>query len=56
MFADKSFGGHFISGVLATAKIKISIDEKSGYEIVLPKQNKTFDKPWPQQSAIKSVY
>ncbi|MRX41360.1 acetolactate decarboxylase [Flavobacterium sp. LC2016-23] len=53
---DKTFGGHFISGVLAAAKIKISIDEKSGYEIVLPKQNKTFDKPWPQQSAIKSVY
>lgn len=53
--ADKTFGGHFISGVLATAKIKISIDEKSGYEIVLPKQNKTFDKPWPQQNA-KSSY
>ncbi|RUT72204.1 acetolactate decarboxylase [Flavobacterium cupreum] len=53
--ADKTFGGHFISGVLSAAKIKISIDEKSGYEIVLPQQNKTFDKPWPQQNA-KSSY
>ena len=52
---DKTFGGHLISGTLSAAKIKISIDEKPGYEIVLPQQNKTFNKPWPQQD-VKSSY
>ncbi|WP_052259488.1 acetolactate decarboxylase [Flavobacterium sp. KMS] len=53
---DKTYGGHLVSGELSSVKIKISIDEKSGYEILLPKQNKTFDKPWPQQSNAKSSY
>jgi acetolactate decarboxylase len=53
--ADKTFGGHFISGVVAAANIKISIDEKSGFEIMLPKNSTAFDKPWPQQNA-KSSY
>ncbi|TCN53033.1 acetolactate decarboxylase [Flavobacterium circumlabens] len=52
---DKTFGGHLVSGTLSSAKIKISIDEKPGYEIVLPQQNKNFDKPWPQQQ-VKSSY
>lgn len=53
---DKTFGGHLVSGDLSSAKIKISIDEKPGYEIVLPKQNETFNKPWPQQRSTKSSY
>ncbi|MCV9933588.1 acetolactate decarboxylase [Flavobacterium sp. LS1R47] len=53
---DKTFGGHLVSGELSSVKIKISIDEKPGYEVLLPKQNKTFDTPWPQQSDIKSSY
>lgn len=53
---DKTFGGHLVSGELSSAKIKISIDEKPGYEILLPKQNRTFDKSWPEQSKTKSSY
>lgn len=53
---DKTCGGHLVSGILSSAKIKISIDEKPGYEIVLPQHNKTFDKHWPQQSNAKSSY
>ncbi|MCD0476518.1 acetolactate decarboxylase [Flavobacterium sp. EDS] len=53
---DRTFGGHLVVGELSSVKIKISIDENSGYEIILPQKNKTFDKPWPQQSDIKSSY
>lgn len=53
---DKTFGGHLVSGNLSSAKIIISIDEKPGYEVLLPKQNETFNKPWPQESSTKSSY
>ncbi|MFH6991813.1 acetolactate decarboxylase [Flavobacterium sp. FlaQc-48] len=53
---DKTFGGHLVSGDLSSLKIKISIDEKPGYEILLPNQNETFNKPWPQQGSTRSSY
>lgn len=53
---DKTFGGHLVSGELSSVKIKISIDEKPGYEIVLPKENKMFNKHWPRQNDVKSSY
>jgi acetolactate decarboxylase len=53
---DKTFGGHLVSGELSSVKIKISIDEKPGYEIILPQENKMFNKHWPQQNDIKSSY
>jgi acetolactate decarboxylase len=53
---DKTFGGHLVSGDLSSAKIKVSIDEKPGYEVILPQLNKKFDKAWPQQNKSKSSY
>ncbi|MDL2144335.1 acetolactate decarboxylase [Flavobacterium tructae] len=53
---DRKYGGHLISGKLKTATIKVSIDEKPGYEVILPQQNKVFNKPWTKQDGVKSSY
>jgi acetolactate decarboxylase len=53
---DHKYGGHLISGKLGTVTIKVSIDEKPGYEVILPQQNKVFNKPWTKQDGVKSSY
>jgi acetolactate decarboxylase len=43
---DKKYGGHLVSGIFSVLDLKVGIDEKPGYEIILPKQNQEFDKLW----------
>lgn len=53
---DRKYGGHVMSGKLSSATIKVSIDEKPGCEVILPQQNKIFNKPWLQENGVKSAY
>lgn len=54
---DAHYGGHLISGQIAPETIiKVSIDEKAGYHLVLPDNNKQFDKNWNQSPKAKSTY
>lgn len=52
---DKSSGGHLIDGVFSNAVIKIEIDEKNSYELVLPENVEGYQKYWNRAEA-KSQY
>lgn len=53
---DRTYGGHLISAEFSPIKVKVSLDEKSGYEIELPNKSESFDKKWLQYSKSKSTY
>lgn len=53
---DKSYGGHLVSGELSSAKMKVSIDEKPGYQLILPPDNEVFNRPWPVSDKAKGTY
>jgi len=53
---DRKYGGHLMSGKFGMTTIKVSVDEKTGFEVVLPQQNKAFNKPWTKQSGITNSY
>lgn len=53
---DKSYGGHLVSGEFSGAKIKVSIDEKPGYQVILPPDNDLFNRPWSTPEQVKSSY
>lgn len=53
---DRTYGGHMMSGKLTAATIKVSLDQKPGCEVILPQQNRVFDKPWTKQNNVKSAY
>ena len=53
---DKTYGGHIVTGELSSAKIKVSIDEKPGYQVMLPEDNETFNRPWSTPDQAKGTY
>lgn len=53
---DRKFAGHLMSGNLVNAEIKIYLNEKSGYDIELLRENKRFRQLKFQGKEASSVY
>lgn len=53
---DRSVGGHVISGMSGTTKIKVSVDTKVGYELLFPESSSRFQQEWNAGSGSQSSY
>lgn len=53
---DRSVGGHVISGKSGTAKIKVRVDTKVGYELLFPESSPRFQQDWNASPVSQSSY
>lgn len=53
---DRKYGGHMISGKIAAVKITIELDQKTGYNLLLPQNSKRFDEAGSRSNGGNSSY
>jgi acetolactate decarboxylase len=53
---DKSFAGHLISGIFQAPAVRVFADGKDGYQLVLPKTAKGYDRRWNTNQTSGSNY
>jgi acetolactate decarboxylase len=53
---DKEFAGHVITGKFNLPSIDVNIDDKLGYQIVIPQNTERFNKHWLNKETSSGAY